>query len=213
MRLHAVVVFFAATSFAAAQVQVDAPSGSGVEASTAIQRCLEIENRLSRLSCYDAAAGYETAADPGLDTGTGGWQFVEAEDDFTNADRSFVFLSSDRAGAPLTDAPVRLIVRCDGDGGNEIIIVSGGYIGARNNRIPVRYRFGEDAPVSESWSESTDGTAAFLPRGYSDFRNGLNTLQDFVFEVTDYRGSRYSANFVGLGENSDMLEFVLDGCA
>ena len=53
----------------------------------------------------------------------------------------------------------------------------------------MRYRFGESAPISERWSESTDGTADFLPDGYKDFIRGVKSGEDFVFEMTDFRGS------------------------
>lgn len=174
--------------------------------------CLSIQNDTLRLACYDTSLGYEPMEVETPATTSGGWQFVSQEDDFTNQDTSYVFLRSDQAGNTFSDAPSQLVVRCDGNGGSEIFVVANGYIGARNDSIPVRFRFGDEPPVSEQWNESTSGTAAFLPRGYRDFRAGLATRQDFIFEITDYRGSRYSAEFDGLAVNDDMLEHVLSGC-
>lgn len=174
--------------------------------------CLEVQNDALRLICYDTAFGFTPEpSDPVLST-SGGWQFIEQEDEFTNQNTSYVFLRSDHAGDTFSDAPSELVVRCDGNGGSEIFVVSNGYIGARNDVIPVRYRFGDDPPVSERWNESTTGTAAFLPRGYQDFRAGLATRQDVIFEITDFRGSRYSAEFDGLSVNDEMLDYVLGGC-
>lgn len=211
MRCLAVLSIFLMPMSVSAQV-AQQPSEE-IAVTDALQDCLAVENRLSRLACYDEVLGYEDPGSQSSSTVTGGWVFVESEDDFTNRNTSFVMLESDRAGVPMTDAPVQIIARCDGNGGNEIFVVAGGYIGARNDRIPVRYRFGDDPPINENWNESTNGTAAFLPRGYADFRTGLDTLQDFIFEITDYRGSRYSAAFEGVGVNADMLEYVLGGCS
>lgn len=174
--------------------------------------CLSIQNDTLRLACYDTALGYEPVEAIAPSTTSGGWRFVSQEDEFTNQNTSYVFLLSDRANDTFSDAPSRLVVRCDGSGGSEIFVVSNGYIGARNDSIPVRFRFGEDSPVSEQWNESTSGSAAFLPRGYRDFRAGLETRQDFIFEITNYRGSRFNAGFDGLSVNEDMLEYVLAGC-
>lgn len=202
-------VLLIATGSALAQVSEDPEAMVAVEQAGA---CLSIQGDTLRLDCYDTALGFERAEPSPSNSISGGWQFVAQEDDFTNQNTSYVFLRSDRAGETFSDAPAQLVVRCDGSGGSEIFVVANGYIGARNDQIPVRYRFGENAPVSERWNESTSGTAAFLPRGYQDFRTGLATRQSFIFEITDYRGSRYSAEFDGVSVNEDMLEYVLSGC-
>lgn len=210
MRAFLALIPFLLASGAAAQ---GGPDGADpAPESGAAVACVAIQNDLLRLACYDAALGFEAEEDSAPVSTSGGWQFVEQEDDFTNQNTSFVVLRSDRAGDTFSDAPSQLVVRCDGSGGSEIFVVSNGYIGARNDRVPVRFRFGDDPPVSENWNESTNGTAAFLPNGYQDFRRGLATRQDFIFEITDFRGSRYSASFDGLAVNEEMLEFVLSGC-
>jgi hypothetical protein len=76
--------------------------------------------------------------------------------------------------------------------------------------VPVRYRFGKNDAISERWSESTNGRAAFLPSSCNDFRKNLATGKDFVFEITDFNGNRGSSEF----DNSkdDKLEFVMGWC-
>ncbi len=136
------------------------------------------------------------------------WNFVENFDSFNDKNTSMVVLEA--SGYIGYDDPKNLIVRCDAKGGYDIIIVSNGYIGARDNRVPVRYRFGKNDAISERWSESTSGRAAFLPSSYNDFRKNLATGEDFVFEITDFNGNRGSSEF----DNSkdDKLEFVMGGC-
>lgn len=141
-----------------------------------------------------------------------GWRLVEDTDDFSGKNTSFAILESDKIGLSITDAPIAAFVRCDGDGGYYAYVLSGGYIGARRGRMPVRYKFGEDEPVSERWNESTSGKAAFLPEGYRDFLSGLQGGEDFLFEITDYRGGTYSARFEGAGSGRDALDFVFGGC-
>ncbi|PIV76333.1 MAG: hypothetical protein COW55_01930 [Rhodobacteraceae bacterium CG17_big_fil_post_rev_8_21_14_2_50_65_11] len=207
--MFTLVLFLVAGTVTAQTAPVD--TNTPPEAGVAVA-CLQMQTDVLRLACYDTALGFVAEVESAPASTSGGWQFVEQEDDFTNQNTSFVFLRSDRAGDTFSDAPSQLVLRCDGSGGSEVFVTSNGYIGARNDRIPVRFRFGEDRPVTENWNESTNGTAAFLPRGYQDFRNGLATRQDFIFEITDFRGSRYSASFDGLSVNAEMLEFVLSGC-
>jgi hypothetical protein len=136
------------------------------------------------------------------------WIFSKTTDDFTDKETSYVILLP--SGSISRDAPEALIVRCDGKGGYDILVKTNGYIGARNNSVPVRYRFGNEAAVSERWSESTTGTAAFLPNNYTDFRKRIATGDDFVFEITDFQGSSASSNF---DNNIDeKLNYVMRGC-
>ncbi len=136
------------------------------------------------------------------------WNFVEQFDSFNDKNSSMVILEA--SGYIGNDDPKDLIVRCDAKGGYDIIIASNGYIGARDNRVPVRYRFGKNDAISERWSESTNGKAAFLPSSYNDFRRNLATGEDFVFEITDFNGNSGSSEF----DNSkdEKLDFVMGGC-
>lgn len=184
---------------------------SGMAFSQEIAECHSFTEADIRLKCYDQNSGYQAPVDESS-SNDGGWILIEQMDDFTNANTSYVVLRSDASGVIMSDAPEAMIARCDGNGGHEIYVKSGGYIGARNDLVPVRYRFGEAAPVSERWHESTTGTAAFLPNGFKDFRNGLRSGEDFVFEITDYNGTSSRARFENVSGNQSALEFVLNGC-
>lgn len=136
------------------------------------------------------------------------WVFVERADDFTDKDASFVVLEpSSTAG---TDSPSALFARCDGKGDYDIVITANGYIGGKNNRVKVRYRFGENKPITERWSESTNGKAAFLPSGYNDFRTALKTGENFIFEITDYQGSTSRSEYNN--SKDENLDYVMNGC-
>jgi len=136
------------------------------------------------------------------------WQFVEDFDSFNDKNSSYVFLEA--TSRVSGDDPRAVVARCDAKGGYDIYVMSNGYIGARNNRIPVRYRFGENDPTTEKWNESTNGKSAFLPSSYQDFRTSLATGEDFIFEITDYSGSTSSSEFDN--NKDEKLDFVMGGC-
>ena len=184
-----------------------------------ISDCVDLTDDQLRLQCYDTAMGLnqnndtpnDEADDNSLEV-VGGtkWLFFESKDDFTDEDTSSIGLAPVASSNRGDDPPALLVMRCDGEGGYDTYMIFDGYIGSRNDRIPVRYRFDEEEAVEESWGESTDGTAAFLPDNYNDFRTGVLAGKSFVFEVTDFRGSRSSARF----ENSiePRFEFITGGC-
>lgn len=199
--------FLIATTVASAQSpEIDQDLGSEVE------RCHTFSDSSLRLGCYDDATGFEEESEQVTPPSSGGWEMVESRDDFTGSNTSYAILNSDQVGLQTRHVPVALVVRCDGSGGSDIYVVSGSYIGARNNRVPVRYRFSDSDPISENWSESTDGTAAFLPNGYRDFISGLTSGDSFVFEITNFRGTPASARFDGNGRGMENLELALAGC-
>ena len=136
------------------------------------------------------------------------WQFVEDFDSFNDKNSSYVFLEA--TSRVSGDDPKAVVARCDAKGGYDIYVLSNGYIGARNNRIPVRYRFGQNDPTTEKWNESTNGQGAFLPSSYQDFRTSLATGEDFIFEITDYSGSTSSSEFDN--NKDEKLDFVMGGC-
>ncbi len=175
-----------------------------------METCKTFQNNAERLKCYDSISGFVGISKqenrPSL------WMFNEDRDEFSNKNTSMVFLFSDAVDQSLSDKPSTLYVRCDGNGGVDIFVVANGYIGARNNSVPVRYKFGSSDPISERWSESTNGNAAFLPSGFRDFRAGLQSGEDFHFEITDFRGSKHRAKFENSIPDGDKEKFVFGGC-
>lgn len=181
-----------------------------------VQECLNFSDDDLRLACYDEKAGYEASDTASENSGTDaevsteGWVFVENTDAFSGKDTSSVFLASDAWDDNLSDKPSAMVIRCDGKGSYEIIVMTHGYLGG--DRIRVRYKFGENDPVSERWSASSSGRAAFLPSGYKDFLRGIISEEDFIFEVTDFNGSRKMASFKDADKGTEKRDFVLGGC-
>ena len=187
--------------------------GAQAAAAQDASRCLEVQNSLERLACYDDIYEFQIDdADTDESEMPALWMFFESADEFNGRNNSYVVLNSDKANLRSTDAPIATVVRCKGNGTTEVYVIAGGYIGARNERIPVRYKFGDADPINERWSESTDGKAAFLPGGFRDFRAGLASGESYIFEITDFRGSRYLATFPATSL-SDEFDFVMSGCA
>ena len=141
------------------------------------------------------------------------WRFYPKIDPITDQDTSAVMLSASSYSAAISDDPETLIVRCskDAPGGYEIYITSKGYIGT-HDRIAVEYRFDDNAPVSEYWGSSTDGTAAFLPSSYRDFRTQLQSADHLAFRWEDYQGTPSTAEFSDLEDRDGNLAYVMGGC-
>lgn len=177
-----------------------------------VTECLEIENNLRRLRCYDEALGFEQATTEPQNAASQGWQFTERKDSFSGQETSVASLESDRANDRIPGAsyPTHIAVRCDGEGGAEIFVIASGFVSI--DRTPVRYKFGDAEPIRETWDPSTAGTTAFLPSNFRDFRAGLESGEDFVFEVTTHRGQPYSANFSGAMINREHFEYTYNGC-
>jgi hypothetical protein len=177
------------------------------EALDQLRLCHGLDQSSLRLSCYDAQSQYSAQEET---SGVSVWTFVEREDPLTGANTSFVAVDADtRHGG--NDTPQRLYLRCDGDGGYDLIVATNGYIGDRDNRVPVSYRWGDGEPIAERWNSSSAGNGAFLPNGYRDFLSGLTVGGELVFQWEDYRGTRYTStwNNVQLDDNA---QFILGGC-
>lgn len=207
-------MFPAAASLALLPVSASAEATEAPSAITdsTFAECLEIQNNLSRLRCYDQAFGFEQATPEPQNPRNQGWQFAEQKDSFSGQETSVARLESDRAHdrVPGTSYPDQVLVRCDGSGGAEIFVTTSGFI--NTGRIPVRYKFGDAEPIGENWNASTSGTGAFLPSNFGDFRAGLESGEDFVFEVTTHRGQPYSANFSGVLINREHFDYTYNGC-
>ncbi|MCW1950566.1 MAG: hypothetical protein KIH44_004265 [Octadecabacter sp.] len=177
--------------------------------------CQEIENIEQRLDCYEALTGVIEGDEPATreddsQPDAQPWIFLQNTDPINGTDTSRAYLDATRK-LNGNDSPEYLMMRCDGSGSFELFIGTGGYIGGRRDRVAMEYRWNEDAPISESWSDSTNGKAAFLPRGYRDFLRGLREGGDLVVRWQDYRGNSYAS----LWENirlDEKANFILDGC-
>ena len=172
-----------------------------------IGECISIKNASDRLSCYDEIASYSIYSDQNSETN---WEFVSSVDRFTDKDNSYLYLASAISSRRGDHFPKALVIRCDGEGDYDIYMVFSGYVGNLNDQVPVQYRFGSDEPIQELWNVSTDGGGAFLPKRYNDFKSNLLLGKDFIFQATDYQGTRAQAEFDNsLDQN---FEFILNGC-
>ena len=167
--------------------------------------CHDESNSTLRLKCYDEQTNYMIEE---TDKETS-WVFSENFDSINDQDTSWAYVDANQTQGDR--AINTLVMRCDGKGGFNVIIVADGYLGSRNDRIPVTYRWNDDKAISERWSESTDGKAAFLPSGYKDFLSGIKQGGKLVLRVEDFRGSQYTSTFdhVSLDDNA---KFIMSGC-
>jgi hypothetical protein len=192
-------------------------SSSVVFGADDIEKCLNFTDDDLRLACYDEKAGFEVSDNSVEDASSDpyeefkGWIFSENTDAFSGKDTSGVYLAADLLAESYgDDEPVGIVIRCDGEGGSDLFVVSGGYL--NSDSVRVRYKFGDDEPVSEIWDASTDGKIAFLPSGYKDFLSGIISEKNFIFEVEDYNGSKAMATFNGTDKGIEKRNFVLNGC-
>lgn len=166
---------------------------------------------VARLACYDENTGFRVEVDQSgfTDDASGSdWILEEQTDLVRGAITSYVFLEADQR--EFRDSPQALFLRCDGEGSFEVVVSTTGFIGS-SDRIQVTYRWNDDEPVSERWNSSTNGKAAFLPRGYRDFMSGLEAGGRLAFEWLDYRGGSSAA----VWENvvlDDSARYILGGC-
>lgn len=207
LRIVPVLAFCIVSSSASTQESASTSGLTNVDFS----ECVQYHDDQVRLDCYDQKASYQPSAFELSNDGSG-WVFFEEKDAFSGKNTSFVALESDPQSRIGEDPPNSLFVRCNGRGGSEIFVVADGYIGARRDSVPVRYKFDDERPISENWNESTKGTAAFLPSRYQEFRSGLVRHDTVLFEITDFRGSPNHARFVGLKNNLEALNYVISGC-
>ena len=170
--------------------------------------CHDESNSTLRLKCYDEQTNYMIEE---TDKETS-WVFSENYDSINDQDTSRVYMEANQTEG--SDAIGGLVLRCDGAGGFDTILISKGYLGARDyDVVPVTYRWNDDDAIYEWWNASTNGKSAFLPSGYgsSDFLSGIKQSGKLVVRVEDFRGSQYTSTFdhVSLDDNA---KFIMSGC-
>lgn len=172
------------------------------------QKCLGSEYR----ECYSEDVEDEGLLENLSSASDKGWVLSERRDSFTNADTSIAYLNSDKFHNSniRSSHPTRLLVGCMEDGKVQIAVMFAGYVGS--GRVAIRYKFDDNDPITERWIASSEGTAAILPDNFRDFRAGLQVSDTVIFEVTDFRGTRYEARFEGLQNNKENFDFTFNGC-
>ena len=197
-------------------------AASSASAHETAKDCVKVANAVERLVCFDEAYAAVTDTETSATVQTkddvtapttkdvSNWRFKENKDAFTDLNKSYLALARLSDSVRGGDAPETLILRCDGEGSFDIYMIVDGYVGS--DVANVRYRFeGKDA-VSSKWDISTDGRAVFDTPWTKPGKFVLELMSgnDFLFEVTDYRGVRNSAKF----DNSldPNFDYILSGC-
>lgn len=173
------------------------------QTSSELNRCASIVLASARLGCYDAiakpAAGPSPASVGELAPGVkrlGGWIVTVKVDPITDQKgASFVLWAE---GADRIDTP-SLIIRCI-RGKLEAYVSPDKYLGDRNTLVILR--FGSEAPIAESWSESSDNTALFHPGRDPEiaaFVRKLSLYERLVIQVSPYNEAPMAMEFALAG--------------
>lgn len=161
--------------------------------------CKAIENEVARLNCYDAQAAKLDSADsttasedvPSAEVvDKGKWQVEIGMDPITDQETFTAALAADSGGSGY-NRPT-LFIRCK-QRSSEVFVSWGDYLG--DNTV-VTARFGDAAPETFSWSQSTDSTATFL---YSDrlkwFFDTAVRVDKLATQITPYQSGPITAVF------------------
>jgi type VI secretion system protein VasI len=130
-----------------------------------IQECLEIENSLDRLSCYDKEAGY----DPGVTettVGSGNWTVTSETSKMDDSTNVFLSLTSDeQTNCPYKSGPHSLHMACRENQTNLWIYFGDCFMSSIQGRGKVTYRLDSDSATSKNFRESNDNMALGLWSG------------------------------------------------
>lgn len=173
-------------------------SASGQEVA-AFLTCKKIENEIARLNCYDAQAAKldsaastnENEAAPSTEVvDKGKWVVETGLDPITDQATFTAALAADSGGSGYNKPT--LFIRCK-QKSSEVFVSWGDYLG--DNTV-VTTRFGDEAPETFSWSQSTDSTATFL---YSDrlrwFLEKAVIVDKLATQITPYQSGPITAVF------------------
>jgi len=145
----------------------------------------------------------------GLAYGQSNMRFVADKDQFTDADRSHVLVYANEQ-TRFRGANV-LVWRCRDGSDFDLFVANQEYL-TNSGLVPVIYRFDDAGAVSEQWSVSTCGTAAFSANAVNKqrFTSAAFDSAQVIIGVTDFRGVRYSYTFrlLGLRNMLDRLNCV-----
>ena len=174
-------------------------SAAQAQDADALLTCKKIKNEVARLNCYDAqVAKLEAPAAPATEESkpadevldTGKWLVENALDPMTDEATFTAALAADSGGSGYNKPT--LFIRCKQKSA-EVFVSWGDYLG--DNTV-VTTRFGDDAPGTFSWSQSTDSTATFL---YSDrlswFFESAVRVDKLATQITPYQSGPITAVF------------------
>lgn len=133
----------------------------------------------------------------------GSWNFVKSSDSITDKDKSYIINTS---GTGIYDNK-SIILRCDGLKNREIYVNFDEFLD--NEEIPVVYRFDKAKPVLAKWTNSTDGTAAFMPEKLIKASvKASKSSKTLTLRATDFRGTSYTVQFQLSGISSALQKLA-----
>jgi type VI secretion system protein VasI len=177
----AVIILLALTTSARTQV-AGAEGAQPPKASLA--RCLALTSDLARLACYDGIAKGESGEPPKdqpapapPDTGT--WKITETTNPIDDT-KTVMVQARDADGKSF------IALRCR-QSGLEVMFYSKTYLGRES--MTVTSRVGDQPPVNQRWSASTDGRGLFYPGNHKAFVRTLVVANKLAVQVTPYSSS------------------------
>jgi hypothetical protein len=143
-----------------------------------------------------SAHAQRPARPPAAPTAKAGWDVQTTRSEMTDQPTvTAILLAINR---PPGQQHPALAIRCI-EGGLAVVVATGGVLEGEADRTPVRLRWGtEPAEPEESWSRSTDYTAAFVPNP-EVFILELVNFPDVKFEYHPYRERPRVASFNARG--------------
>ena len=177
-----------------------AVQASSQSADPSIAACLSIKESLSRLECYDEAAGYNPVVTQ-VD-GTGDWDIQLETSKFDDSQTVFLSLKSKEwDNCPYDSAKHSLVMACRENSTDLYIVFGGCYMSDFEGRGRVTYRVDDEPAASVSMRESSNNSALGLWGG----RNSI----PFIKELLDKNSLVVKAS--PFSESAVTSEFELGG--
>ena len=161
-----------------------------------IASCLSIEESLSRLECYDEAAGYNPVVTQ-VD-GTGDWEIQLETSKFDDSQTVLLSLESKEwTNCPYDSAKHRLVLACRENSTDLYIIFGGCYMSDFEGGGRVTYRIDNEPAASVSMRASSNNSALGLWDGRNSipFIKGLLDKNALVVRASPFAENRVTSEF------------------
>lgn len=175
-----------------------------------LQECGSVTDNMARLQCYDnivkqPGMSNPTSGSTGNGSSNGSWS-VDQQNNPMDDTSTVVLSNSSTSGVDQQGNPIILFIRCQ-SGQMDVYLAWGDFLG--DTSTDTELRVGSAPSYDESWSNSTDNTAAFSPNPLSLVRS-LEKADRLVVEVTPYNESPIIATFDISGLTSAVAPLAQD---
>jgi hypothetical protein len=193
--IFAVAIFATAPAVASAQSVLEVLAG--------VKFCRTLKDDAQRLKCFDNLfVQADAPAAPDKPEVEASWKITE--------DKSPVDDSPWVTGVlPTKDAKAALFLRCKENKTDAFFTREASYVGSQD-RIKVIVRIGSTAPITTSWSPSTNGTAVFAPSPIQ-FIRALPDGERLFIRAHGYGGRTMEGQF-DLGAVSAVRDKIAAAC-